>query len=120
MNNNVHTIDDLIRARAVETLTEEIAKAFKPLEKYFGSGTDSNRLIVPANGASGIEIGTDPRDRTREVYVVSVWEVFKALRQKALENSRNDRGNQAVSDFMERVEALGAEIDEIRQGQQEG
>lgn len=112
MNKNTESLDMLIRGRAEEELSREVGKVFDNLRRYFGGNGDRNNMKVAAYGVVTKIPG--PKDADREEFRIYIPDMLKFLAEKAIENEATARGDQAVKAFMDRVESLGDEIDQLR------
>ena len=114
MSNSPETLDKLIRDKVTRELEGEIKKDFDALiRKYFGNSSDRNRLFIPAYSRA-VSTATKPGDSTVPGSTVDVVELFAFLRSKALANESTRRGDTAVAAFLDRVESIGNEIEDLR------
>lgn len=112
MPRQIESLDQLLRAKAEAQLIQEVNKAFNSISKYFTGEYGSGYLEVKTS--FGIR-RTDEPSGVEHAYTMSVSEMFKWLREKAVANLTVDRGNQAVEQFLNRVQEVGDQLDELRE-----
>ena len=114
MSDSPKTLDLLIRRKVEKELGQEISAAFgKVFNGYFAGSSDRYRMFV-VDSSDAIRESTKPGNPEVQGYTVDLLELFKVMRDKATANELTRRGDAAVQEFMERVESLGEEIDELR------
>jgi hypothetical protein len=91
------TLDARIRAKAAESLATEIDNLFKPVEKKFADHSSIETRLTNSNG--------------RQIHAHACIDAAKVALIERLLPQRQDA---AVREFMEKVEKLQNEVDELR------
>jgi hypothetical protein len=107
---DTRTLDERIRAWARKEYVEEVETLFAPIHRAMKC--DSLKLAI--EHPEGYEYGSNGKR-----YLAGV-QAIKALQDALILKYAGERESQAITEFMEKVDKLDAEVEELRNFAREG
>jgi hypothetical protein len=118
---NAKSLDQILRAKARKELEDETRKEVEGvLRRHFGDEGKYRHIWLKHDDLVVVDNGPEALEEDRYAVRIPVSALAAVLIADAMALHGPKAEQTAVTEFLERVESLGEEIDELRQAQREG